>query len=218
VVSFFVGSALIAGLVDVPIFARATVFPDSQLDAALVLVRMLVAVPIGAVAGGYLVRHVRAPIVAAGGMLAAGLGYVLMAGWGLRTLDSFVPTTIPLVVAGLGFGLSIAPINASLLAATTGRVHGLASALLVVSRMIGMLVGLSALTTIGLRRFYAVSADQPPLRQVCPSGRLCDAYETLLKQAAVEQLRAVFWSAAACAAAAAALSVLLLRSRNLPEQ
>ena len=31
-VSFFVGAALIAALVDIPIFARITVYPDSQLD------------------------------------------------------------------------------------------------------------------------------------------------------------------------------------------
>ena len=47
-VSFFVGAALIAALVDIPIFARITVYPDSQLDAALVLVRLLVALPVGA--------------------------------------------------------------------------------------------------------------------------------------------------------------------------
>ena len=53
VVSFFVGAALIAALVDIPIFARVTVYPTSQLDAALVLVRLLVALPVGALAGGY---------------------------------------------------------------------------------------------------------------------------------------------------------------------
>jgi hypothetical protein len=47
VVSFFVGSALIAALVDVPVFARVTVYPDSQLGAALVLVRFLIALPMG---------------------------------------------------------------------------------------------------------------------------------------------------------------------------
>ncbi len=51
-VSLFVGAALIAALVDIPIFARVTVYPDSQLDAALVLVRLLVALPVGALAGG----------------------------------------------------------------------------------------------------------------------------------------------------------------------
>ena len=51
VVSFFVGAALIAALIDIPIFARTTVYPDSQLMAALVLVRFLVALPVGAVVG-----------------------------------------------------------------------------------------------------------------------------------------------------------------------
>ncbi len=46
-VSFFVGSALIAALVDIPIFARITVHTDSQLMAALVLVRFLVGLPAG---------------------------------------------------------------------------------------------------------------------------------------------------------------------------
>ena len=56
-VSFFVGAALIAALVDIPIFARTTVYPDSQLTAALVLVRFLVALPVGALVGGYLIRR-----------------------------------------------------------------------------------------------------------------------------------------------------------------
>ena len=40
-ISFFVGAALIAALVDIPIYARITTYPDSQLGAALVLVRLL---------------------------------------------------------------------------------------------------------------------------------------------------------------------------------
>ena len=56
-VSFFVGAALIAALIDIPLFARTTIYPDSQLMAALVLVRFLVALPVGAVVGGYLIRR-----------------------------------------------------------------------------------------------------------------------------------------------------------------
>ena len=61
VVSFFVGAALIAALIDIPLFARTTVYRDSQLIAALVLVRFLVALPVGAVVGGYLIRALSAP-------------------------------------------------------------------------------------------------------------------------------------------------------------
>ena len=70
-------------------------------------------------------------------------------------------------VGGFGFGLALAPVNAAVLAATDDDVHGLARAGVVVSRMVGMLVGISALTTIGLRRYYAEAGDIPPPQQVC---------------------------------------------------
>jgi MFS family permease len=210
-VSFLVGSALIAALVDIPIFARVTVYPDSQLGAALVLVRLLAALPLGALLGGYLLRHAPTPPLAALGMFLAAAGFVWMAQWNRTTLDHW-SATIPLVLCGLGFGIAIAPVNAALLGATRSGVHGIASALLVVARMVGMLVGISALTTIGLRRFYAVSAEVPPIRDVCDSDRLCDAYVDLLKDVGVEQVQAIFWGAAGCAAAAAVLSLVLLRT------
>jgi MFS family permease len=210
-VSFFVGSALIAALVDVPIFARVTTYEDSQLGAALVLVRLLAALPVGALVGGYLIRHAPLGALSAAGMIAAAGGFVWMAQWGLYSLDS-VWATVPLVVAGLGFGICVAPVNAALLGATASSVHGLASAFVVVSRMVGMLVGISALTTIGLRRFYAVSARVPPVQQVCGSSKICDEYLRRLKLAGVEQIHAIFWGAAGCAVLAAVLSLALLGS------
>lgn len=210
-VSFFVGAALIAALVDIPVFARVTVFPDSQLGAALVLVRLLAALPVGALAGGFLLRRLPGPALAATGMVLAALGFAWMAQWTKTSLDSWTSTP-PLVICGLGFGLAIAPVNAAVLAWTRSEVHGLASALLVVSRMVGMLVGISALTTIGLRRFYALSADVPPLSEVCdPPTKVCDAYLDLLKDVGVAEVHAIFWGACVCALIAAVLSVALLR-------
>ncbi len=71
VVSFFVGASLIAALVDIPVYARLTTYKTSQLMAALVLLRLLVAIPIGAVAGGFLTRRLPAGVVCAGGMALA---------------------------------------------------------------------------------------------------------------------------------------------------
>ncbi len=212
-VSFFVGSSLIAALVDIPIFARVTVFPESQLGAALVLVRFLAALPVGALLGGYLTRRFDVGVLAAAGMLMAAVAFVGMTQWDRASLDHW-PATIPLVLGGLGFGIAIAPVNAGLLASTEAAVHGIASALLVVARMIGMLVGISALTTIGLRRFYAVSSTRPTIDEVCPTGRVCDAYVNALKDAGVAQMHAIFWGAAVAAVMAAALSLLLLRHRT----
>ncbi|MBA2445540.1 MAG: MFS transporter [Nocardioidaceae bacterium] len=211
-VSFFVGAALIAALVDIPIFARITVYPDSQLGAALVLVRLLAALPVGALVGGYLIRRWAPSLLSATGMALAALGFVWMTTWGLRTLEDPVATTLPLVICGFGFGLAVAPVNAALLAATRSQVHGVASALLVVARMVGMLVGISGLTTIGLRRFYAVAEDVPPLKEVCGSATgVCDAYVAALTEAGIAQIHAIFWGAAVAALVAAILSAGLLR-------
>ncbi len=211
VVSFFVGAALIAALVDIPIFARVTVFPDSQLSAALVLVRLLVALPLGALLGGVLTRRVPSGVVTAVGMLLAAAGFGWMAQWGLTSLDSWV-ATVPLVATGLGFGLALAPVNAALLASTADAVHGVTSALLVVARMVGMLVGISALTTVGLRRYYAVQVDLPAPADVCATGTQCAEYTRMLKEAGLAQLQTVFVGAAVCAVAAALVALVAFRS------
>ena len=191
-VSFFVGAALIAALIDIPLFARTTVYPDSQLMAALVLVRFLVALPVGAVRrrlpdphaarrGGHRGRH--------------GLrGRRLPAGWRLGPGQPRATRrrTSPLLLGGFGFGLALAPVNAALLASTDDDVHGLASALVVVARMVGMLVGISALTTIGLRRYYAEQADLPPAREVCDGESRCAEFTELLKVAGIAQEQTVF--------------------------
>jgi hypothetical protein len=207
-VSFFVGAALIAALVDIPIFARITVADGSQIKAALVLLEFLVALPVGALVGGALIRRFPAGMLTALGMLLAAVGFRLMAGWGPDALDELSSSAV-LAATGFGFGLALAPVNAALLASTAASMHGVTSALLVVSRMVGMLVGISALTTIGLRRYYAVEAGIPPADQVCPAGRTqCAAYTRLIEQAGIEQLQAIFLGAAICAVIAAVAAAL----------
>ena len=196
-VSFFVGAALIAALVEIPVYARLTTYQTSQLLAALVLLRLLVAVPVGAVVGGLLVRRLPPGPVCAGGMGLAAAGFAVMSRFGATTLEHPL-VTVPLVLTGLGFGLALAPVNAALLEHTDSAVHGVASALVVVARMIGMLVGISALTEIGLRIFYARI-------RVDPDDQL---------GAALAQTRAVFAGAAVCALLAAVLALALLGARR----
>jgi MFS family permease len=211
-VSLLIGASLIAALVDIPTFARITVYPDSQLDAALVLVQFLVALPFGAVLGGWAVSRLSPGVLTAFGMLLAAVGFVLMTGWDTDFLASGW-ASVPLVLAGLGFGIAIAPVNAALLAATPADVHGIASALVVVARMVGMLVGISALTTVGLRAFYAEARKIPDVTTLCPDSPTdCPAYGDALLQAGITQLHTVFAGAAVVALLAAAASLFLLRA------
>ncbi|WP_203335613.1 MFS transporter [Nocardioides limicola] len=217
-VSFFVGAALIAALIDIPLFARTTAYPDSQLMAALVLLRFLVALPVGAVAGGFLLRVAPAGVVTGAGMFLSVIGFTMMSNWGLDALGHW-SSDVALVLAGLGFGLALAPVNAAVLASTESAVHGLASALVVVARMVGMLVGISALTTLGLRRYYAAQSDLPPIREVCDGLSRCPEFTVLLQEAGIAQQQTVFAGAAVCCAVAGLLALILFRSartRGLP--
>lgn len=214
VVSFFVGSALIAALVDIPIFARVTVYTDSQLAAALVLVRFLVGLPIGAYLGGWWTHRAPAGVVTAVGMVLAAGSFLLMSRWGLDTLrDPW--SNLPLVLAGTGIGLAMAPVNAALLSATASAVHGVASALLIVARTIGKLVGISVLTTIGLRRYYATQADLPEPRDICPDGQTrCAAFDLILREAGLTQLHTIFVGAAVSCVVAGLAALLVFRNAD----
>ena len=92
----------------IPVLARSTVDPSSQLGAALVLLRLLVGVPIGAIAGGWLSQRLGNRLVAASGMAITAAAFLLMTRWTATTLgDPFGPGWLhpsdPVLVAcGLG--------------------------------------------------------------------------------------------------------------------
>ncbi|GAA1139747.1 MFS transporter [Ornithinicoccus hortensis] len=197
VVSLLVGAAIVAIVVDVPLLARLSP-GTTQTDAAFELVRFLVAVPVGAVAGGVALRRLGPGVVAAPGLLLAGICLFVMAGWDRTSLADTVPTTIVLVLAGLGVGLAIAPVNDAALADAVEHAHGTVSSLVVVARMVGMVVGLALLTAVGLRRFHEAVAALPDPGD---SNAVLDA--------AVVQVHTVFLGAGICSVVAAAVAVLL---------
>lgn len=210
VVNVLLGAALVTAVVNVPIFARVTRYPDSQLAAALVLLQFLAALPVGAVAGGWLARRLPPRAVAAGGMGVAAVGLAAMAGWDADALGD-PSSSAALIVAGLGFGLAVAPVTAVLLAVTPAAVHGLASALVVLARTVGMLVGLSALTAIGLRVFAERQAAIGTPFDLCPDSPAdCPAYTDATLAALVAEQQVIFAGAAVCAAAAALAALVLL--------
>jgi len=204
-VSLLVGVALVAVVVDIPILARLTL-TDSQTAAALVLVRFLVAVPVGALLGGWLLHRLSPAALAAGGLVLAGVGLALMSGWGRGSLQSWSTTPV-LALGGLGLGLALAPVNAAALANAPGRAHGIVSSLVVLARMVGMVVGLALLTAIGLRRYYTLVAALPD-----------QSNAAALTAAGIAQVQTVFLGGATAALLAAAVALALGRrpTRSLP--
>ena len=198
--SLLAGVALVAVVVDVPLLARLVSGAD-ETEAALVLVRFLLAVPVGALAGGWAVRRLGDGPVAAAGLALAAAALAAMSAWGPGSLEQWTATVV-LAAAGLGVGLALAPVNDAALGASSEESHGTASALVVVARMVGMVVGLALLTAVGLHRYYAAVGALPD-----PT----DA--TALRDAAVVQVATVF-RGAAVAAGAGALVALTLGGRR----
>lgn len=155
---FLVGAVLIIGMVTVPLMA-ASVFAKSPLEGGLQLLRMTIAIGIGALVGGYVTQRFGARIPAMVGLLITTLGFMLLSSW---TIDIAEPMlTIHLAIAGLGLGMLISPIAETALRGVQADQRGAASALLSVSRMIGMTAGLAAMTALGTVQFQDLVADVP---------------------------------------------------------
>ncbi|MFI5265900.1 MAG: MFS transporter [Chloroflexota bacterium] len=210
-VNALVGVALIAAMVDVPLFA-AVVLGRSPIDAGLALLRLTALIPVGAVAGGWLAARLRWEAVSTAGLLLAAGGFFLMSRWTLAVSDAAM--TPGLMLAGLGFGLVIAPVTSAVLAAVGERDRALSTALLTVMRMAGMTVGLAALTSVAFYRFNQLArglALPLPLPGEAPGAlnQRFAAYQSALTNAALDVFTSIFLIAAVICLANCFVSVCL---------
>ena len=156
-----VGAALIIGMVTIPLMAN-TVMGLTPLDGGLWLMRMTAAMPAGAVLGGLACQRFDYRAPAAAGLVLAGLGFALMAGWDQEVRDPWL--TLHLAIAGFGFGLLIAPIALAATDSVAEGNRGAAAGLVTAMRIVGMTLGLAALTAWGTDRFVGLAGHiQLPL-------------------------------------------------------
>jgi len=159
-VSLLVGAALIIAMVNIPLFI-ATVLGGQPIDGGLALLRLTAMIPLGAIIGGWLCARITCRLTAVLGLIFAATGFWLMHLWPIQV--NWVQITTGAVISGFGFGLVIAPIGTTAINAVSNRQMGMASSTVTVLRMVGMILGLAALTSWGLERFHVlILAFKPP--------------------------------------------------------
>lgn len=214
--NLLIGAALMVALVDVPILARL-VFNLDQLAAGLLLTQFLVGVPVGAIVGGVLAGRLGTRWTAVLGTLLAAAAFIQMSTWQAGELASrvgpFRTADLALGACGLGFGIVIAPLAATVLELTRAEHHGLASSLVVLARVMGMLVGLSALTAFGLFRFRQILGT-PQLTDPDVRARI-EHLGRLVAAAFLQEYREIFTIAAALCILAAVVVVATIRREPL---
>ena len=199
--SLLVGGGLITALVSVPLFVNLVLL-ERPIDGGLTLLRLTVAVPVGALAGGWLVGRIgpRAPALA--GMWLAAAGFAGLLAWDAALSEAW--RTLPQLVGGFGFGLVIAPLGAAVLANVRADERATAASWLTLARVAGMLVGAGLLASNGLGRFYARAGS-------IEFGSA--EFEALVTEAQVSTFHEV-WAAAAAAMFLAGLIAWLLGRRT----
>ena len=171
-VQVLVGVALIIAMVTVPLMAN-TVMGKSPFIGSLWLLRLTAIIPIGAVTGGLLVSRLGPSTLTTAGLVLVAVGMFLASGWELGVSDPQL--TAHLLIAGFGFGLVIAPVAVSALESASDDYQGTAASVVVMSRMLGMTLGLAALSAWGVQHFQVLTAGlEVPLPL---SGQVANAFE-----------------------------------------
>ena len=205
-----VGAALVIAMVDVPLFVNAVEIDleRSAVVAGWILSALTASMALLSYIGGRVTERTwyGPPILL--GLVAATLAYTLMGlTWGGDT--PYPVLALQLALLGGGIGLTIAPTTSAVVDHAEPELAGAAAAVVMVVRMIGLSVGLSALTAWGLARFNALRSDidLPPITDPGFQAALNEATERLTAQSIAD----TFLASALALGVGLALCLALLR-------
>jgi MFS family permease len=154
--NLLIGGALIIAMVNIPLMTD-TIMGKSSLEGGLRLLRFTIMLSLGAIAGGYLCKRTGYRLPTILGLVLSSTGFFLLSLWKINIADPQM--TIDLAICGFGFGLVIAPLSTGVMDSVTEDQHGIASSLIVMTRMVGMIIGLSVITAWGMDRFHIITAS-----------------------------------------------------------
>ena len=158
VANLLVGFCLMLGLVSVPLLANlraenasASSIAQAAETAGLLLSALTLPMALAAIPGGWLADRIGFKATTMLGMGLAGVGF-LSAGltWGEQTPNGII--ALQMALTGIGLGLTISPIGTAVINAADDSQRGVASALVIIFRLVGMTLAISSLMTYALSR------------------------------------------------------------------
>lgn len=164
VTNLFVGYCLFIGLVTVPILVNvrqesARTLTQAALEVGLLLSTLTVPMAIAAIPGGWLSERIGYNRTTALGLSISIVGFLLI--WQTWTLNvSNWLIALEMMFVGIGIGLTFSPISAAMINSARDAERGVASALVLILRLIGMTISVSTLTTFSLQRVTRLAAEE----------------------------------------------------------
>jgi EmrB/QacA subfamily drug resistance transporter len=215
VINFLVGAALVIAMVDVPLFINIVEIDvaRSAVVAGWILSALTATMAVTSYVGGRMSERwwYRPPTLI--GLALAAAAYLTMGlVWDVDT--AYPVMAVQLAVLGAGFGLVVAPTTAAVVDGAPADRRGTAASLVIVLRLIGLSVGLSALTAWGLHRFnqFRDTVVLPPL----DDPGYVDALEAAQADVTTSALAETFVGAGVVTLGAIAVATLMRRRSDHP--
>jgi EmrB/QacA subfamily drug resistance transporter len=162
-VSLLTGYTLATAIIGGPVFVNRVLNAGAD-QSALALTALTAAIAGGAIVGGIVSGFAGERLTAVLGVGLTAIGLWFATGWG--TDSGLERLARDLAIFGAGFGLTVSPRATAAVEAAGASAYGVASAMLQITRTVGMSVGLALLTSIGQNRIDELTAlIEDPVRR-----------------------------------------------------
>jgi MFS family permease len=155
-ISLLTGYGMATAIVGGAVFVDRVLYGGPQ-EQRVVLGAIAGAMAIGALASGFLARRISLRLLTLVGLAVSAAGLAWMSTWDPDvSTNAFAASG---AVFGIGFGLTVTPRSTAAVEAAGRAAFGAASATVTVARMIGMAVGMAALTAYGSTTITRISNE-----------------------------------------------------------
>lgn len=158
------GTVLMTGMVNVPIIvALVESGSNTGVRSAILLAPFTLTIAISSIIAGRLLGTWSTSQITSIGLVLTVFGNLSV--FPLLEYADYGWMAIGLGIAGAGIGLALTPLSATALDSSASTSYGVAAATLLVFRLLGMTIGISLLTSLGVQRLQVLTGELEPIMQ-----------------------------------------------------